>query len=83
MLYRELGYSLAYLAEPAVRHIGEGRHIRKQEKPGGFGGRMAVSARKRLDRLRWKLAPQTDPVLRAKQRQRQLEAGADSCRKGE
>ena len=75
MTYRELGYSLAYLAEPAARHIGEGRHIRKQEKPAGLGGKMAVSARKRLAWLRRKFDPQADPVLQAKQRQRQAEAG--------
>ena len=80
--YRELGYSLAYLAEPAARHIGEGRHIRKQEKPAGFGGKMAVSARKRLAWLRRKLDPQTDPVARARRRQREAEAGGDSGQNG-
>ena len=82
MGYRELGYSFAYLAEPAARHIGEGRHIRKQEKPAGFGGKMVVSARKRLAWLRRKLAPQTDPVLRAKQRLDRGRAG-DCSRRNE
>lgn len=55
--YRALGYSLAYLAEPAARHIGAGRHVRSRAKPVGFRGKMAVSTRKRLAWLRRKLTP--------------------------
>ncbi len=73
--YQELGFSIAHLAEPAVRHIGDGRHVRNQAKPDNFGGRTAVSVRKRLAWLRRVLAPEHDPVQRAKRRMEQAEGG--------
>ena len=75
MAYRELGYSFAYLAEPAVRHIGAGRHIRDRARPAGLGRKMAVSLQRRLARMRRNLNPQTDAMFRARLRQRQAEAG--------
>ena len=69
--YRQLGFLVACLTEPAVRHIGYGRHVRDQAKPPGFASTLNRSIRKRWLRLRWTLAPQTDPILQAKQRMEQ------------
>ncbi len=66
--YRELGYSFVYLAEPAARHIGSGRHIRSQVKPVGLGSKMIVSMQKRLTSLHRKFVPERDPIRRARQR---------------
>ncbi|MDE0705470.1 MAG: hypothetical protein OXH59_17300 [Rhodospirillaceae bacterium] len=66
--YQELGFSIVHLAEPAVRHIGAGRHIRNQAKPSDFGGKLAVSAQKRFAWLRRKLRAEADPVQKARQR---------------
>ena len=67
--YRKLGYSIAYLAEPAVRHIGDGRHVRNQAKPPDFGSKMQRSIRRRLASLQRILAPDSDPIRKAGQRQ--------------
>ena len=66
--YRALGYSIAHLAEPAVRHLGGGRHVRDQAKSRDFGSKMRRSILKRLARLGRTLAPGTDPVVKAKRR---------------
>jgi len=66
--YLALGYRMAYLAEPAVRHIGDERHVRDAARPRAFPGRFARSMRKRSDRLRFKLHPRSDPVVRARRR---------------
>ena len=69
--YRQLGYLLACLAEPAVRHIGYGRHVRDQAKPPDFASRLNRSIHKRWARLRRKLSPGRDPIVKAKQRMQQ------------
>ena len=69
--YRQLGYLLACLAEPAVRHIGYGRHVRDQAKPPDFANRLNRSIRKRWLRLRRKLSPGSDPIVQARQRMEQ------------
>ena len=66
--YLALGYRLAYLAEPAVRHIGDGRHVPDFARPRAFPNRFVRSIRKRSDHLRWKLHPRSDPVVRARWR---------------
>ena len=66
--YRELGYRIAYLAEPAVRHIGEGRHVHDPTRRRGPVGRLRYSVAKRLERLRRKLDLEPDPVLQARRR---------------
>ena len=66
--YLELGYRVAYLAEPAVRHIGDGRHVPDFAKPHVFPDRFVRSIRKRSDHLRWKFYPRSDPVVRARWR---------------
>lgn len=66
--YRELGYRVAYLAEPAVRHIGEGRHVHDRTRRRGPVGRLRYSMAKRLERLRRKLDLEPDPVLQARRR---------------
>ena len=53
--YRDMGYRIACLAEPAVRHIGGGRSIRDPFVASGFLYRMKRSARKRLLKLRDRL----------------------------
>ena len=69
-VYRELGYRVACLGEPAVRHIGHGRHVQNSAKPPRFSARMGRSIGKRLERLRWTLKPYTDPVEQARLRQK-------------
>ena len=54
--YRDLGFRLTCLAEPAVRHIGSGRHVRDPFQRTGFSHRMARSVRKRLIRLHGQLS---------------------------
>ncbi|MCY3669668.1 MAG: glycosyl transferase family 2 [Alphaproteobacteria bacterium] len=66
--YLALGYRMAYLAEPAVRHIGDGRHVPDTARPHPFPGRFVRSMRKRSDRLRFKLHPRSDPAARARRR---------------
>lgn len=53
--YRDLGYRVAILAEPAVRHIGHGRHVRDSFQRPGFWYRKKRSARKRWLKLRDRL----------------------------
>ena len=72
--YRELGYRVACLAEPAVQHIGEGRHLRDPTKPTGPVGRLGYSLRKRLQRGYRALNPEADPILNARRRQEQAVA---------
>ena len=60
--YRDLGFRVTCLAEPAVRHIGHERHVRDPFQRTGFTHRMARSVRKRLLRLQGKL-----PRRRSKQ----------------
>ena len=69
--YRELGFSIAHLAEPAVRHIGCGRHVRNQARPPNFASRLNRSIRKRWLALSRKLSPGSDPIVRARQRMEQ------------
>ena len=54
--YRKFGYLITCLAEPAIRHIGDGRHVRDPFQLTGFNHRMVRSVRKRLLRLRGKLS---------------------------
>ena len=60
-VYRDLGYRVACLADPAVRHIGDARHARDPFQPAGFSYRMIRSVRKRLIRLRGKFAKDKSP----------------------
>ena len=53
--YRDMGLRAGVLAAPAVRHIGDGRHVRDPFQPTGFLYRMKRSARKRWRRLRERL----------------------------
>ena len=73
--YLELGYGIAYLAEPAVRHLGDGRHVPDHAKPPGRANRLKRSVRKRFSRLHWKLNPQAHPVRRARRRLEQSGVG--------
>ena len=57
----QLGFLLACLAEPAVRHIGYGRHVRDQAKPPDFASRLNRSVRKRWLGLRRKPRPGERP----------------------
>ena len=66
--YRDLGYRVACLAEPATRHIGDGRHVPDVARRHAFPHRLGRSIGKRIDRLRWKLRPDTDPVVRSRRR---------------
>ena len=66
--YLELGYRITYLAEPAIRHLGEGRHVPDFAKPYALPYRLGRSIRKRTDRLRWKLLPRSNPVARSRRR---------------
>ena len=53
--YRDLGLRVTCLAEPAVRHIGEGRRVRDPFQRRGLAHRMARSVRKRWLRLQGRL----------------------------
>ena len=66
--YLELGYRMAYLAEPAIRHIGDERRVRDVTRPRVFPDRLFNSIRKRSDRLRLKLHPRSDPMVHARRR---------------
>ena len=66
--YLELGYRMAYLAEPAVRHIGWERHVAEFTKPRARPYRLVRSIRKRADYLRWKLHPRSDPMVSSRRR---------------
>ncbi|MDE0716306.1 MAG: glycosyltransferase family A protein [Rhodospirillaceae bacterium] len=69
-VYRELGYRVAALAEPAVRHIGQDRHVQIFEKPPGWTRRQIRSARKHWERLNWLVRPHSDPINLALRRQK-------------
>lgn len=73
--YRQLGFSIAHLADPAVRHIGEGRHVRDHVKPTSVGGKIAVEVKKGLERLRRTFHPEGDPIRRAERRLEEAKAG--------
>ena len=64
--FKRLGYTMAYLEEPAVRHIGGGRHVDDPmlpRRPRGLRQRLAASAQKRLRRLHRRLDPSVDPAV--------------------
>ena len=65
LIYEQLGYRVAILGNPAVRHIGEGRHAPNRAKPAGLGNKFARSMKKRAKRLKWRLCPRLHPVKRA------------------
>ncbi|MCY3828892.1 MAG: glycosyltransferase family A protein [Rhodospirillaceae bacterium] len=68
-LHRHLGFRVANLVEPAVRHIGDGRHV-----PNPVYDYAAIPTdighflRYRLEEIRWFLQPSTDPLRRARRR---------------
>ena len=66
--YRDLGYRVATLARPAVRHIGDDRHVRDPASSLSGFARLKRSMVSRLERVRWALDPKTDPVARARRR---------------
>ena len=68
-VYRELGYRVAILADPAARHIGDGRHAPNRAKPRGFHNKAARSIARQAKRLKWRLWPNSHPVRRARRRQ--------------
>ena len=53
--FKQAGFRMATLAEPAVRHIGDDRHVddpTQRQKANTLGQRLARSVRKRVKRLR-------------------------------
>lgn len=66
--YLELDYRVAYLSEPAIRHIGVGRHVPDFNGSRTPLHRLRRSVRKRIDLLRWRLRPDTDPVFHSRRR---------------
>ena len=55
LAFKKEGYYLSFLENPAVRHIGDGRHVADPTRPPkakGFFSIMKRSIRKRIDRLR-------------------------------
>lgn len=50
--YRQAGFRVACHVDPAVRHIGEGRHVRDRAKRPGFANRLSRLVRKRWSWLR-------------------------------
>lgn len=52
--FKKAGYNIANLEAPAVRHIGDGRHVHdptQREKAKSIGAKLARSIRKRVKRL--------------------------------
>ncbi len=63
--FKKLGYTMAWLERPAVRHIGGGRHVDDPTLPpraAGLRRRLGNSARKRLRRLCRRFHPRSDPA---------------------
>ena len=74
-LHRHLGFRVAYLADPATRHIGGGRHLPDPKydhaaKPSGLAG-VNLWVHSRLEELCWRICPSTDPLRRARRRMEQ------------
>lgn len=70
--FKRLGYTMGYLADPAVRHIGYGRHVDDPMLPRrarGLGDRLWSSARRRWRRVHRRLDPDVDPAVRIMRRQ--------------
>lgn len=64
--FKKLGYRMAYLDNPCVRHIGDGRHVDDQHdvlRPQAFGVKLAHSVRLRADRLQRFMFPALDPAV--------------------
>ena len=68
-VYLGLGYRVAALVEPAVRHIGNGRHVKNLTKARGWLNKKVRSMKERQERRRWERQPHTDPVEKARRRQ--------------
>jgi len=63
LAFKQKGFYFAFLEEPAVRHIGGGRHVNDPTRPPKaktFRQRMTRSIRKRLDRFRRRLVAKKD-----------------------
>ena len=81
--YKRLGYTMGYLEEAAVRHIGDGRHVDDPAlplRPKGFQRRILASMQKRWRRLHRRLDPNVDPAVRI---MRQLKQARANCPSGE
>ena len=69
--FKRLGYTMGYLEEPAVRHIGDDRHVDDPKLPRrarSLGHRLFHSPRKRWWRLHRRLDPDADPAVRIMRR---------------
>ena len=69
--FKRLGYTMGYLEEPAVRHMGGGRHVHDPalpRRPTGFPERLLASMQKRWRRLHRRIDPGIDPAVRIMRR---------------
>lgn len=68
-LHRHLGFRVAGLAEPAVRHIGGDRHVPNPAYDyAAIPTDVGHFVRCRLEEVRWFLRPSTDPLRSARKR---------------
>ncbi len=71
--FKRLGYKMAYLEEPACRHIGGSQHVHDPylpRRPRTVRAKLASSIKKRWRRLYRKLNPSADPSTAIVRRQR-------------
>jgi len=66
--YFQLGYLMAFLNQPAVRHIGWDQPTKDWTKQKNFIEKIKHSIRKRITKIRLKINPSLDPVLKARNR---------------
>ena len=67
-LYKNLGYTIAYLCKPATHHIGRDAHVSDQTRPNQFGPKLKQSVLKRFEKLYRKFDPNYYPLAWAKRR---------------
>ena len=79
-LYESLGYSIAYLCEPATHHIGRDVHVADQTRPKQLGAKLKQSALKRWEKLYRKFDPNFYPLAWAKRRMQHRKANVTTIK---
>ena len=79
-LYESLGYSIAYLCEPATHHIGWDAHVSDQTKLKQLGPKLKHSATKRWGKLYRKLDPISYQLAWAKRRMEHRKANVTTIK---
>ena len=79
-LYESLGYSVAYLCEPATHHIGWGAHVSDQTRLKQLGPKLKRSAIKRWGKLYRKFDPISYQLAWAKRRMEHRKANVTTIK---